>query len=160
MATHPSACRTAPVGLTTIPMSCATTTRSTWIAPLSASTAISAISYDRTVFLEVNRPDAQLHALVPPLCVAEPLTGTVRPRNFAVILFGRQPQKFIPGAFSLFSIYPGIDRSEPHGARQEVGGTLLDQAKRLASLLEAEQSPRKTERSVRKPEQSRRKAEH
>jgi ATP-dependent DNA helicase RecG len=83
-------------------------------------------------------PDVQLHALVPSLCVAEPLTGTVRPRNFALLLFGRQPQKFIPGAFSLFSIYPGTDRSEPHSERHEIGGTVLDQVRRLTVLLETQ----------------------
>ncbi len=83
-------------------------------------------------------PGVQMHALVPALCVAEPLTGTVRPRNFSVLLFGREPQKFIPGAFSLFSTYPGGDRSDPHAERHEIGGTVLDQARRLTALLEAQ----------------------
>ncbi|MDP2603799.1 MAG: ATP-binding protein [Deltaproteobacteria bacterium] len=83
-------------------------------------------------------PDVQMHALVPALCVAEPLTGAVRPRNFAVLLFGREPQKFIPGAFSLFSTYPGRDRSDPHAERHEIGGTVLDQARRLTALLAAQ----------------------
>ena len=83
-------------------------------------------------------PDVQLHALVPSLCVEEPLTHAVRPRNFAVLLFGRETQKFIPGAFSLFSMYPGLDRSEPHGERHEIAGTVIDQARRLNALLEAQ----------------------
>lgn len=83
-------------------------------------------------------PDVQLHALVPSMCAREPLTGVVRPRNFAVLLFGREPQKLIPGAYALFSLYPGRDRSEPHAERHEIGGTLLEQARRLTSLLEAQ----------------------
>jgi ATP-dependent DNA helicase RecG len=72
----------------------------------------------------------QLSPFVPPLCVREPLTGVLRPRNFAVLLFGRETQRFVPGAFSLFSIYPGLDRSDPHAERHELPGNLLEQAGR------------------------------
>jgi ATP-dependent DNA helicase RecG len=70
--------------------------------------------------------------------VAEPLTGVLRPRNFAVLLFGRTPQRFIPGAFCIFSAYPGLDRTSPVARRSEIPGTLLDQARRLQELLDAE----------------------
>jgi ATP-dependent DNA helicase RecG len=80
--------------------------------------------------------EAQLSAFVPSLCVREPLTGTLRPRNYAILLFGRDSQRFIPGAFSLFSIYPGADRSALHAERHELSGTLIDQARRLAGLLD------------------------
>ncbi|HKH47073.1 MAG TPA: hypothetical protein VKM72_20645 [Thermoanaerobaculia bacterium] len=43
----------------------------------------------------------QLSPFVPPLCSREPLTGVLRPRNFAILLFGRETQRFIPGAVSL-----------------------------------------------------------
>jgi ATP-dependent DNA helicase RecG len=78
----------------------------------------------------------QLSPFVPPLCVQEPLSGILRPRNFALLLFGRSVQRFVPGAFSLFSSYPGLDRSEPHAERQELAGNLLEQAYRLVVLLE------------------------
>jgi len=80
--------------------------------------------------------EAQLSPFVPSLCFREPLTGTLRPRNFAILLFGRQTQRFIPGAFSLFSVYPGVDRSDSHAKRHELAGNLLDQARRLAGLLD------------------------
>jgi len=80
----------------------------------------------------------QLSPFVPSLCVAEPLTGVLRPRNFAVLLFGRTPQRFIPGAFCIFSAYPGLDRTSPVARRSEIPGTLLDQARRLQELLDAE----------------------
>ena len=67
-----------------------------------------------------------LSAFVPPLCAREQLTGTLRPRNFALLLFGRETQRFIPGAYSLFSIYPGTDRSDRHAERHELAGTLID----------------------------------
>lgn len=80
----------------------------------------------------------QLSPFVPSLCVAEPLSGVLRPRNFAVLLFGREPQKFIPGAFAIYSAYPGKDRTDPVAQRFEIAGTLLDQAGRLQKYLEAE----------------------
>jgi predicted HTH transcriptional regulator len=78
----------------------------------------------------------QISPFVPPLCVREPLSGFLKPRNFAVLLFGRSVQRFVPGAFSLFSIYPGADRSESHAERHELAGTLIEQALRLSALLE------------------------
>lgn len=77
-----------------------------------------------------------LSAMVPPLCGREPLTGVLRPRNFAMILFGREPQRFVPGLISLFSIYPGRDRSDIHAERHEIYGTVLEQSKRLGELLD------------------------
>jgi len=80
----------------------------------------------------------QLSPFVPSLCVAEPLSGVLRPRNYAVLLFGREPQRFIPGAFAIYSAYPGLDRSDASARRLEIPGTLLDQARRLQELLDAE----------------------
>ncbi|MBO3739493.1 ATP-binding protein [Actinoplanes flavus] len=81
-------------------------------------------------------PDYSLSAFVPPLLAAEPLTGVLRPRNFAMLLFGRNTHRFIPGAVSFFSIYPGTDRSDPHAERHELDGNLFEQARRLQELLD------------------------
>lgn len=80
----------------------------------------------------------QITPFVPSLCIAEPLTGVLRPRNYAILLFGREPQRFIPGAFAIYSTYPGRDRTDPVARRFEIAGTLLDQARRLQELLDAE----------------------
>lgn len=80
----------------------------------------------------------QISPFVPSLFVAEPLSGVLRPRNYAVLLFGREPQRFIPGAFSIYSSYPGLDRTDPVARRFEIPGTLLDQARRLQELLDSE----------------------
>jgi ATP-dependent DNA helicase RecG len=77
----------------------------------------------------------QLSPFVPPLCIREPLTGVVRPRNFTLLLFGREPQRYVAGSFVLFSIYPGVDRSEPHAERHEIAGSLVVQINRLIELL-------------------------
>lgn len=80
----------------------------------------------------------QISPFVPSLCIAEPLTGVLRPRNYAVLLFGREPQRLIPGAFAIYSAYPGQDRTDPTSRRFEIPGTLLDQARRLQELLNGE----------------------
>lgn len=80
----------------------------------------------------------QISPFVPPLCVAEPLSGVLRPRNFAILLFGRAPQRFISGAYAIYSAYPGLDRTDPVARRFEIAGTLFDQARRLGELLETE----------------------
>jgi ATP-dependent DNA helicase RecG len=79
-----------------------------------------------------------LSAFVPPLFVREPLTGTLRPKNFAILLFGREPQRLIPGAVSFFSTYEGPDRSSPRGQRVEMAQTLFDQLRQMLFLVEAE----------------------
>ena len=80
----------------------------------------------------------QISPFVPSLCIAEPLSGVLRPRNYAILLFGREPQRFIPGAFSIYSAYPGRNRTDPVARRFEIAGTLLDQARRLRELIDAE----------------------
>jgi ATP-dependent DNA helicase RecG len=80
----------------------------------------------------------QLHALLPPLCARDPLTGELRPRNFTVLLFGRHPQRFIPGAFAYYSRYPGKDRAADYSERHEIVGSLLEQSDKLLRLLSQE----------------------
>ncbi len=89
------------------------------------------------VFLSDERV---LSPFVPSLCVKEPLTGILRPRNFAVLLFGREPQKFFPGSYSIFSIYPGEDRSEVNAERHDLTGNLIAQSGRLIDLLNVQAS--------------------
>ena len=42
------------------------------------------------------------------------------------------------GAASLFSVYPGIDRSTPHAERHELSGTLIEQSGRISQLLDVQ----------------------
>ncbi len=83
-------------------------------------------------------PEVSVSTYMPPLCGREPLTGVVRPRNFAVLLFGREPQRFVPGAVSSFSLYPGADRAEPYSERVMMDGTILHQARQLIDRLNVE----------------------
>ncbi len=77
-------------------------------------------------------------AFVPPLLAREALTGILRPRHFAILLFGRDTQRFIPGAVSFLSKYNGLDRSAPKGQRLELASTLMDQLRLILPAVEAE----------------------
>lgn len=83
-------------------------------------------------------PDVSLSALMPSLCAREPGSGVIRPRNFAILLFGRNPQRLVPGAVATFSLYPSLDRSEPYSERLDLDGTILSQAIRLIDRLNVE----------------------
>lgn len=79
-----------------------------------------------------------ISAFVPTLLVREPLTDRLRPRNYAMLLFGRDVQRFIPGAVAYFSRYAGADRAAPRGERLELAGTLLEQLRLVLPVVEAE----------------------
>lgn len=79
-----------------------------------------------------------LSPFIPPLCTREPITGILRPRNFAIALFGNLPQRFIRGAVSYVSLYPGKDRAEPAALRHELAGTVLDQIQAARTVLDGQ----------------------
>jgi len=80
----------------------------------------------------------QLSPFVPTLCVKESLTNILRPRNFALLLFGRNIQRFFDGAVSSFSLYPGQDRGEPYAERIMLDGNILEQIARVLERLNTE----------------------
>ena len=79
-----------------------------------------------------------LSPFVPPLCVREALSGILRPRNFAVALFGREPQRFLRGAIAYVSVYPGTSRAEAAAFRHELAGTLLEQIQAARQILDVQ----------------------
>jgi len=54
------------------------------------------------------------------------------------LLFGRELVKHIPGAYVIFSVYRGRDRSEPTAERREIVGSVLDQTRKVIEQLTAE----------------------
>lgn len=76
--------------------------------------------------------------LVPPLFVRNGLDATLRPRNFTLLLFGKKSSiaRYYTEAYTIFSIYKGKDRDEPTGERIFLTGSIIEQAKKLLSLLE------------------------
>ncbi|MCA9636685.1 MAG: hypothetical protein KC420_11715, partial [Myxococcales bacterium] len=83
----------------------------------------------------LNEP---LSALAPVLGRIEPLSRELRPTHAAILMFGEAPQRLIPSAVAVFSIYPGIDRGESHAERHEIGGTIFAQVEQLFALLATE----------------------
>jgi len=82
----------------------------------------------------------RLSDFVPPLGGKRPLDATVHPRNFALLLFGKEPTRFFPGAWTKVSFYPGKDRSEQTAERHELTGTVVGQAKKALELLKTHAS--------------------
>lgn len=78
-----------------------------------------------------------ISSFVPPL-LAEQNLSEPRPRNFSVLLFGRELVKHVPGAYVIFSVYRGRDRSEPTAERREIVGSVLDQTRKVIEQLNAE----------------------
>ena len=77
----------------------------------------------------------RISEFVPSLCVAEPLTGVLRPRNASLLLFGRDVLGFFPSAYVSFAVYPGPNRSERHSESVLVRGPLFEQVRTLKELM-------------------------
>jgi len=77
----------------------------------------------------------RISEFVPALGGTRPLDSVTRPRNFALLLFGKSPTSFFPGGFCKFSVYPGHDRGEASAERHELTGSLVSQARKLLDLL-------------------------
>lgn len=80
----------------------------------------------------------KLSDFTPPLAGKIGLEATLRLKNFALLMFGKKPLDFFYGAYAIFSTYKGRDRSDPTGERQLITGTVVQQARRLIDLLNAE----------------------
>jgi ATP-dependent DNA helicase RecG len=79
-----------------------------------------------------------LSSFIPPFAVQRSFTDQLRLRNFALLMFGKNPLKYFPGAYAIFSIYRGKDRSEPTAERFEITGTVVQQARKLIERLNTE----------------------
>jgi predicted HTH transcriptional regulator len=82
----------------------------------------------------------QIHALIPPLFAKTPLDSSLHPKNFTVLLFGKEQSitRFYTGAYSILSIYNGIDRSEPTAERHTFTGSVIIQSKKVIDLLNSQ----------------------
>jgi ATP-dependent DNA helicase RecG len=76
---------------------------------------------------EYLKPGARLDAFSHPLIVSQAgAPGEPRPvpTYLAVLLFSREPTRFIPGAYTVFSVYDGVSRTEIHSTRFQATGPL------------------------------------
>lgn len=83
---------------------------------------------------------AQIAEFVPPLFGKVGLDQSLRPKNFALLMFGKRASisRIFPEAHTVLSVYKGKDRSEPTAERHLIAGTLIEQAKKAIELLNAE----------------------
>ncbi len=81
---------------------------------------------------------SRLSEFVPPMTGKLGLNLPSKPRNFALLMFGKDNTRFFQGAPSIFSIYPGKDRSEATAERKVITGPIAIQAKKLIELLNAQ----------------------
>jgi ATP-dependent DNA helicase RecG len=77
----------------------------------------------------------RVSAMAPSFGGMRPMDERIHPRNFALLLFGQEPTRFSPGAWTKLSIYPGKDRSDRTAERYELTGTIVTQARKALDLL-------------------------
>ncbi|MBP8791096.1 MAG: putative DNA binding domain-containing protein [Breznakibacter sp.] len=80
----------------------------------------------------------RISSFVAPLAGREKITDKLKPKNFTLLMFSKDPMIFFPGAYTIFSIYKGKDRSEPTAERHEITGNIVQQARKCIELLNAE----------------------
>jgi hypothetical protein len=80
----------------------------------------------------------KLSDFIPPLMSKGRMDDNLHPKNFSLLMFGKNPLKYYDGAYCIFSIYRGTDRSEPTAERYEITGTIVQQAKKLIERLNTE----------------------
>ena len=80
----------------------------------------------------------KLSDFVPPLAGKIGLTEELKPKNFTLLMFGKNPLNFFEGAYTVFSVYNGKDRSEATAERYHITGTIVQQTKKLIELLNTE----------------------
>lgn len=83
---------------------------------------------------------ATIAAFIPPLFGKMNLDQLLRPKNFTLLLFGKENSitTIFPEAYTVLSVYKGKDRSEPTAERHLLIGPLFEQARRAIELLNAE----------------------
>jgi len=79
----------------------------------------------------------QIAALIPPLFSRISLDNSLHAKNFTILLFGKKNSitLFYPEAYSVLSVYKGIDRSESTAERYILIGSSIEQAKKIIELL-------------------------
>jgi ATP-dependent DNA helicase RecG len=83
---------------------------------------------------EYLRPGARLDAFSYPLVqLAGPRAV---PTYLALLLFSREPTRWIPGAYTVLTVYPGIERMENHSVRFEATRPLPDLIRDLLERLQ------------------------
>jgi predicted HTH transcriptional regulator len=79
----------------------------------------------------------QIAEFIPPILAKKPLNNEFCLKNFALLMFGKKESITLnfPEAFTSFSIYNGVDRSEPTAERYLLTGSIVEQSRKAIELL-------------------------
>ena len=82
----------------------------------------------------------QIAELITPIFVRTGLDNILRPRNFTLLMFGKKASitALFTEAYTVLSIYRGIDRSESTAERYIFTGSIIEQAKKSIELLNSQ----------------------
>ena len=80
----------------------------------------------------------KIEEFIPPLLGQIGIDKPVHPKNFTLMVFGKSPIDFCDGAYAIFTIFEGIDKSNQYAETQWITGTIVEQANKLIALLDAE----------------------
>ncbi len=80
----------------------------------------------------------KIEEFIPPLLAKVGVDKPLHPKNFTLLTFGKSPIDFCVGAYSIFTIFEGNDKSKQHAETQWLRGTVVEQANKLIELLNIE----------------------
>jgi len=80
----------------------------------------------------------KISEFLPPVLARKTLDGGLSLRNFALLTFGKKDSisRYFTEAYTVLSIYNGVDKSEPYGKRYQLTGSILEQTKKTLDLLD------------------------
>jgi ATP-dependent DNA helicase RecG len=92
---------------------------------------------DKNALDFLNKEEA-ISEMAAPFVQKQALTDIFVPKNFSLLLFSKAPVKYFMGAYSVFSVYPGENKSRDAAERIEITDSIVEQAERLISYVNAE----------------------
>ena len=80
----------------------------------------------------------KVEEFIPPLLSRLGVDKPLHPKNFTLMVFGKSPIDFCVGAYSIFTIFEGVDKGKQQAETQWITGTIVEQANKLIELLNVE----------------------
>lgn len=80
----------------------------------------------------------KIEEFIPPLLGRLGVDKPLHPKNFTLMVFGKSPIDFCVGAYSIFTIFDGIDKGKQQAETQWITGSVVEQANKLIELLNVE----------------------
>lgn len=83
-------------------------------------------------------PDRKIDEFTPSLFGRSGINNPPYPRNFALLVFGKDPLRWVVGAYSIFAVFKGTDRGSTTAKSQWIKGSIIEQTQTILQLLERE----------------------